>query len=87
MARGGHGHPKVSPMPAMPYSSMPCVWATPEMAIQLFQGWLVCRAACGRLLAPWTPHAVRLCLVDSDQITMGRNVELGRQNCTVTLKC
>jgi hypothetical protein len=39
MARGGHGLPKVSPGPAMPYLSMPCGRATPKTALQLFQGW------------------------------------------------
>jgi hypothetical protein len=39
MARGAHGLAKVSPGPSMPYLSMPCEWATPEMALQLFQGW------------------------------------------------
>jgi hypothetical protein len=32
MARGGHGLPKVSPGPVMPFPSMPCGWATPETA-------------------------------------------------------
>jgi hypothetical protein len=30
MARGGHGLPKVSPGPAMPYPSTPCGWSTTE---------------------------------------------------------
>jgi hypothetical protein len=36
MARGGQGLLKVSPGAAMPYRSTPCVWPTPEMALQLF---------------------------------------------------
>jgi hypothetical protein len=32
MVRGGHGLHKVSCGPAMPYSSTPCGWATPETA-------------------------------------------------------
>jgi hypothetical protein len=36
MARGGHGLPKVSPAPAMPYPSMPYGQATPETNLQLF---------------------------------------------------
>jgi hypothetical protein len=32
MARGGHGFPKVSPGPAMPYAYTPFRQATPEMA-------------------------------------------------------
>jgi hypothetical protein len=44
MARGGEGLTKVSPGPAMPNSSMPCRWATPEMALQAFQGWPACSA-------------------------------------------
>jgi hypothetical protein len=34
MARGGHGHPKISPGPAMPYPSMPCGRTTSETALQ-----------------------------------------------------
>jgi hypothetical protein len=51
--------PKVSPRPAMPDLSMPCGRATSETAISgmaRLQG----RAACGRPLPFWTPHAVRL---------------------------
>jgi hypothetical protein len=32
MERGGHGLPKVSPVPAMPYPSTPCGWVNPETA-------------------------------------------------------
>jgi hypothetical protein len=39
MARGGHELPKVSPEPAMPYSSIPYGRATPETALRPFQGW------------------------------------------------
>jgi hypothetical protein len=51
-AKGGHGLPKVSLGPAMPNLSTPCERATPETA----RG----QVACGRLLPPWTIHAVRL---------------------------
>jgi hypothetical protein len=43
MERGGHGLPKVSLEPTMPYPSLPCGRATPEMALVPFQGWLACR--------------------------------------------
>jgi hypothetical protein len=33
MARGGHGLPKVSSWPAMPYSSTPCGLVTPETVV------------------------------------------------------
>jgi hypothetical protein len=39
MARGGHGLPKVSPRPAIPYPSTPCGWAIPETAVRPVQGW------------------------------------------------
>jgi hypothetical protein len=38
MVRGDDGLPKVSPGPAIPYASMTCGWATPEMALKSFQG-------------------------------------------------
>jgi hypothetical protein len=41
MARGGHGLPKVSPGPAMPYPSTPCGRVTRETALWLFLGWRV----------------------------------------------
>jgi hypothetical protein len=44
MARGGYGLPKVSPEPAMPNPSTPCRQATPETALQPFQGRYACRA-------------------------------------------
>jgi hypothetical protein len=44
MARGGHGLPKVSPGPAMPYPSTPCRRTTYETALRLFQGWPAHRA-------------------------------------------
>jgi hypothetical protein len=51
MARGGHGLPKVSVGPAMPYPSMPCGQATPEMSLRLFQGGPpIGLAACRRIL-------------------------------------
>jgi hypothetical protein len=53
MARGDHGLPKVSPGPAMPYSSMTCGHATPQMALWAFQGWPAHRA--GDLRASSTP--------------------------------
>jgi hypothetical protein len=60
-ARGGHGLSKLSLGPAMPKSSTPRGRATPETAL-----WLCFRgsppseqAACGHLLPPWTPQAVR----------------------------
>jgi hypothetical protein len=46
MVRCGHGLPKVSPGPAMPYPSMACGQAIPEAIIQSFQGWPA-RRACG----------------------------------------
>jgi len=39
MERGGHGLPKVSLWPTLPYPSMPCGRTTLEMAFQPFQGW------------------------------------------------
>jgi hypothetical protein len=38
MARGGHELPNVSPGPVIPDPFTPCGWATPEMALQPFQG-------------------------------------------------
>jgi hypothetical protein len=60
MARGGHGLPKVSPGPAMLYPSTPCGWVTPYSRFRGGPptGWV----ACGHLLPPWIPHAVRQCL-------------------------
>jgi hypothetical protein len=46
MERGGHGLPKISRGPAMPYPSTPCGQTTP--------------GPYGRLLPLWTPLAVRL---------------------------
>jgi hypothetical protein len=53
MARGGHGLPKVSPVPAMPYPSLPCGWATTETALQPFLAWPTHRA--GGLRSSSTP--------------------------------
>jgi hypothetical protein len=39
VGRGGHGVPKVSLGPAMPYPSMPCRLATPETDLHPFQEW------------------------------------------------
>jgi hypothetical protein len=61
LARGGHGLPKVSPALAMPYPPRPFKQATPETALQLFQGWSA-RRVCVRLLPLWTSHAVCPCL-------------------------
>jgi hypothetical protein len=44
MASGGHGLPKVSPLPAMLYPSMPCRQATPETALSPLQEWPARRA-------------------------------------------
>jgi hypothetical protein len=52
MARGGHGLLKVSPGPAMPYSSMPCRQA--HLASRFRGGLHTGQAACGHLI----PHAV-----------------------------
>jgi hypothetical protein len=41
MAWGGHGLPKVSPGPAIPYPSTPCGQTTPKTSLQLPQGWPV----------------------------------------------
>jgi hypothetical protein len=43
MARGAHQLPKVLPGPVMRDPSMHCRWATPETALQAFQGWNVRR--------------------------------------------
>jgi hypothetical protein len=49
--------------PPCPYPSKPCEWATPERPFGLLRGGPIARrAACGRLLPHWTPHAVRLCV-------------------------
>jgi hypothetical protein len=58
---GGHGLPKVSTGPAMPYPSPPCGRATPDTALRQFQGKPTHRAAaCGHLLPLRISHAVRL---------------------------
>jgi hypothetical protein len=44
MARGGHGLPKVSLVPAMPEYYMPCGRATTETALQPFKGWPALKA-------------------------------------------
>jgi hypothetical protein len=59
IARGGHGLPKVSPRPPMPDLSTPSGRATPETALQLFQGWPARRT--GGLPSFSTLLAVRLC--------------------------
>jgi hypothetical protein len=61
-AWGGHGLPKVSPGPAMPYPSTPCGRATLKQPYGPFRGSSPTRrAACGRLPPLWTPNVVRLC--------------------------
>jgi hypothetical protein len=44
MERDGHGLPKVSPGPTMPYPATPSGRATPKMVLQPFQGWPPCKA-------------------------------------------
>jgi hypothetical protein len=39
MRRGGHGLPKVSPGPALPYPATPCELATPKTALWPFLRW------------------------------------------------
>jgi hypothetical protein len=58
----GHGFPKVSGGPAMPYPSMPCELATPETALVLFQGWPTHREIClQQSFTPlYTPHRTLL---------------------------
>jgi hypothetical protein len=61
MAVGGHGLPKVSPGPAIPYPFMPCGGPPLKRPYGHFRGGpLNGQAACGRLVPPWTPRAVRL---------------------------
>jgi hypothetical protein len=61
MARGGHGLPKVSPGPAMPYPSTPCGQPPLKQPHSRFRGCPPCgQAACIHFLPLWTPHAVRL---------------------------
>jgi hypothetical protein len=58
MSRGGHGLPKVSPGPVMPYPSRSCGGATPY---NRFRGGSPTRQVTYvRLLSLWTPHAVRV---------------------------
>jgi hypothetical protein len=64
MARGDHGLPKVSPGPPMPNLSTPCSAGGPPLKqpfSHLRGGRPTGRAACGLLLPPKTPHAIRLC--------------------------
>jgi hypothetical protein len=74
MTRGGHGHLKLSSGPAMPNPSMPCGWVTPEMASRPVQGSPAGQEACGRLLPPWTPHAVRKDLHLHYVVCINRNI-------------
>jgi hypothetical protein len=62
MARGGHGLPKVSLRPAMPYPPTPCGRATPETALLSFQRWPAHRAGSLRLFSSPldTPHRTPL---------------------------
>jgi hypothetical protein len=63
IVRGGHGLPKVSSGPAMPYPSpsTPCrpplKWPYGGKRGDQPAGWV----ACSHLLRLWTPHALRLC--------------------------
>ena len=50
MATGGHGLPKVSLRPAMPYPSYGRFRGGPPAELM----------ACGHLLLLWTPHAIHL---------------------------
>jgi hypothetical protein len=53
---------QVSPELALPYPSMPCRRATPEMALRPFTG----RYSFGHLLPLWIPHAIhRMPMVDT----------------------
>jgi hypothetical protein len=59
IAKVGHGLPKVSPRPPMPYPFKPCGRANLKTAFSWpFQdGPHAGQVACGRLLPFWTPHA------------------------------
>jgi hypothetical protein len=53
MGKSGHGLPKVSPGPAMPYPSVPCVRPPLKQSPGHFRGGSTAgRTACGHLLAP-----------------------------------
>jgi hypothetical protein len=59
---GGRGLPRVSPGPAMPDPSMPCGRPPLKRPYGRFRGGPPARrAAWGRLLSPWIPHAARFC--------------------------
>jgi hypothetical protein len=61
MVRDGHGLPKVSPEPVMPYPSITSRRATPETPLWLFQfGPLAGQAACRHLPPLWTAHTICL---------------------------
>jgi hypothetical protein len=62
MTWGGHGLPKVSLGPAMPYPSTSCGRETPEKALWPFQGWAGQHAAVFYPLGHPTPYGVRLCI-------------------------
>jgi hypothetical protein len=68
IARGGHGLPKVSPRPDMPYPFTPCRRAIPETALQLFWGWPACRVGSLRLSSTPldTPRRTRTLLASQD---------------------
>jgi hypothetical protein len=67
MARDGHGLFHVSPGPAMPNPSMPCGWATPETALQLFLGWPDRRTGGMRLCSTLLDTTRRTPLINSSQ--------------------
>jgi hypothetical protein len=65
MARGGHGLPKVSPCPDMPYPSMPFRRDAPETALHPFQVWAPHRVGSLRLSStpldtPYHTHMERV---------------------------
>jgi hypothetical protein len=70
MASGDRGLPKVSLGPAMPFYALrggpPLKRPYACFRGDLPAGW----AACGRLLPPWTTHAVRLLSLSTDCLAM-----------------
>jgi hypothetical protein len=81
MARGGHGLPKVSPWPAMPYPSRPAGGPPLKRFYGCFRGRPPTKqAACNRLLPFWTPHAVRQCFLLILIFTV-RSLNSGFQQC------
>jgi hypothetical protein len=76
MARGGYGLPKVSPGPAMLDPSTPCGQATPERALQPFQGWPARRAGGLRLSSTLLDTARRTAMVGSQLTRLSPNMEM-----------